>query len=157
MVVLWVTLFLRVTMRRSTRISALFSLLRAGSASAVLLAGILSCSDNTGPAMRMPDGVTSTIVLVPDSLKSYWLEGGPGTLLSTPDFSANLLVPSDAAKSTSAAAAWKYALSDSRVGNLRFEPEAIPGIIIPKDTWLNPANHTFDGDGPVASLPLGFS
>jgi len=107
--------------------------------------------------MRMPDGVTSTIVLVPDSLKSYWLEGGPGTLLSTPDFSANLLVPSGAAKSSSAAAAWKYTLSDSRVGNLRFEPEAIPGIIIPKELWLNPANHTYDGDGHVDSIPLGFS
>jgi hypothetical protein len=107
--------------------------------------------------MRMPDGVTSTIVLVPDSLKSYWLEGGPGTLLSTPDFSANLLVPSGVAKSTSAGAAWKYSLSDSRVGNLRFEPEAIPGIIIPKTSWLDLAHPIYDGDGHVDSIPLGFS
>jgi hypothetical protein len=143
-------------MRRSTRISALFSLLRAGFASGVALAGILSCSDTTGPTMRMPDGVTSTIVLVPDSLKSYWLEGD-GALLSAPEISANLLVPSGAANSSSAAAVWRYTLSDSRVGNLAFEPEAIPGIIIPKESWLNASNHIFDGDGHVDSIPLGFS
>jgi hypothetical protein len=144
-------------MRRSTRISALFSLLRAGSASAVVLAGILSCSDNTGPAMRMPDGVTFAPVYVPDSLKSFWLETGSGTLMSTPvDVSANLLVPSTAAKSSSAAA-WKYSVSDNRVGNLPFEPEAIPGIVIPKESWLDLAHPMYDGDGSVNDIPLGFS
>ncbi|HMH84483.1 MAG TPA: HYR domain-containing protein [Gemmatimonadaceae bacterium] len=106
--------------------------------------------------MRMPDGVTAVEVYVPDSLKSYWLEGGPGTLLSTPDFSANLLVPSGAAKSVSGAA-WKYSVVSSRTSNLPFEPEAIPGIIIPKENWLNPAKPAFDGDGHIDDIPLGFS
>jgi hypothetical protein len=144
-------------MRRSTGISAFSGLLRAGSAGAVALA-ILSCSDSTGPAMRMPAGVIFAPVYVADSLKSFWLEAGSGTLLSTPvDVSANLLVPSGAAKSSSAAA-WKYSVASSRTNpELKFEPEAIPGIIIPKEAWLDLARPTFDGDGSVNEIPLGFS
>src|SRR5207237_4339065 len=125
--------------------------LRVGS-SALILATIFSCVDSTGPAMRMPDGVTYTQVYVPDSLKSFWLEAGSGTLLSAPvDVSANALVPSGAAHSSSVAA-WKYSLS-----RVAFEPEAFPGIVIPKESWLDPTRPAYDGDGSVNDIPLGFS
>src|SRR6266550_3324534 len=162
-----VTLFLRVTMRRSTGFSALLSLFRAGSAGALVLATILSCSDTTAPTMRMPDGVSSVQVYVPDSLKGFWLETGPGTFMSSPvDVSADLLVPSGVAKSSSAAA-WKYGVASSRTNpNLLNEsqtslgvpiPEAFPGIAIPKENWLDLAHPMFDGDGYQQDIPLGFS
>lgn len=157
MVVYYVTLFLRVTMRRSTGFSAFLSLFRAGSAGALVLATILSCSDTTGPDMRMPAGTSYTQVYVPDSLKGVWLEAGSGSFSSAPaGVSANLLAPSGAAQSVSATA-WKYAVTTSRVNGLPFEPEAIPGIIIPKEQWLNPAKPMFDGDGHIDDIPLGFS
>jgi hypothetical protein len=144
-------------MRRSTGFSAFLSLFRAGSAGALVLATILSCSDTTGPDMRMPAGTSFVQVYVPDSLKGVWLEAGAETRLNAPvDISANVLAPSTAAKSSSAAA-WKYVISDSRVGGLSFEPEAIPGIAIPKEQWLDAAHPAFDGDGHVDDIPLGFS
>ncbi|MDB4870709.1 MAG: hypothetical protein JWL97_1713 [Gemmatimonadales bacterium] len=74
MVVLYVTLSMRVTMRRSTLFSGPFSLLKAGSAGALALATILSCSDSsTGPKLtnRDPalDGITVVNYTVADSLK----------------------------------------------------------------------------------------
>src|ERR1700693_5725853 len=120
MVVYYVTLFLRVTMRRSTGISAFLSLFRAGSASAVALATILSCSDSTAPELRMPAGVHSYDMPVSDSLKGYWFSTASGTLLSAPvDVSANVLAPSGAARS-SLVGAFKYAVSRPP-----FEVEAI--------------------------------
>jgi len=115
----------------------------------------------------MPAGVNSVHVYVPDSLKSFWLETGPGTFMSSPaDVSANVLVPSAAAKSSSAAA-WKYSVASSRTNPLLRSqsetslgvpiPEAIPGISIPKENWLDLAHPIFDGDGYQQDIPLGFS
>ena len=56
MVVFMVTLYLRVSMRRSTEFSALRSLFRSVTAGAIVLATILSCSDSTSPTKGL-DGV----------------------------------------------------------------------------------------------------
>ena len=139
-------------MRRSTGISGLFSLLRATSASAIVLAIAVSCSESTAPQMRMPDGVTSVPVYVPDSLKTFWLLDGSASLLNAPvDVSANLHVAPGAAFSVSAAP-WKYSLS-----HVPFNVEAIPGIAIPKELWLDAKKPMFDGDGYVQDIPLGFT
>src|SRR5882762_4719117 len=160
MVVYMVTLFMRVTMRRSTGFSAFLSLFRAGLAGTLVFATILSCSDTTAPAMRMPDGVTAVQVYVPDSLKRFWLQAGSATLLSAPvDVSANVVAPFSAAKSSSAAA-WKYSVVSNRtltVPDTMFHPEDIPGIIIPKESWLDPKKPAYDGDGHIDDIPLGFS
>jgi hypothetical protein len=89
---------------------------------------------------------------VPDSLKTFWLLDGSASLLNTPvDISANLLVPSGAARSLSAAP-WKYSVS-----RVPFNVEAVPGIVIPKENWLDLAHPAFDGDGYLQDIPLGFS
>ena len=138
-------------MRRSNRVSALFSLLRVGSAGAAALATILSCSDSTGPELRMPDGVTAVNFSVSDSLKSFWLDAGSGTL----DISANVLVaPAGAAFSTSAAP-WKYTVSHSP--DIPFAVEAIPTVIIPQDSLWDKSKSYNDADGYVKDVPLGFS
>jgi hypothetical protein len=132
-------------MRRSTRISAFLGLVRAGSAGAVALATILSCSDSTAPELRMPNGVHSIDVVVSDSLKGFWLSAGSGTLLTAPvDVSANVLVPSAAAHSSSVGGAFKYAVS-----RVPFLVEGIPGVIIPQDSITD--------DGYLTDVPLGFS
>ena len=89
---------------------------------------------------------------MPDSAKNFWLESGAGTLLSPPvNVSGNLLAPTTAAKSISAAA-WSYSLSHPA-----FAPEEYPGIVIPKELWLDAAHPIYDGDGDVGDIPLGFS
>ena len=140
-------------MRRSTGFSAFLSLFRAGSAGALVLATILSCSDTSGPNMRMPAGVQSVYVYVPDSVKNFWMQADAGTLQSPPEnVSANVLVAPGSAAFSSAAPAWKYSLSHPP-----FNPEEYPGIIIPKEYWLDKAHPANDGDGHVDDIPLGFS
>ncbi len=92
----------------------------------------------------MPAGVHSYDVVVSDSLKGFWLSAGAGTLLTAPvDVSANVLVPSGAARSSSVGA-FTYAVS-----RVPFEVEAIPGVIIPQDSIKD--------DGYLTDVPLGFS
>jgi hypothetical protein len=93
----------------------------------------------------MPNGVHSIDVVVSDSLKGFWLEAGSGTLLTAPvDVSANVLVPSAAAHSSSVGGAFKYAVS-----RVPFLVEGIPGVIIPQDSITD--------DGYLTDVPLGFS
>src|SRR2546423_3069541 len=161
MVVLYVTLFMRVTMRRPTGFSGFSRVLRVVSF-ALILATIFSCFDSTGPSLRMPDGVTATPVYVPDSLKAFWLEAGSGTFMSPPvDVSANILAPSAAAHSSSVAA-WKYAVSKPCGFNKpgcspQDGPYEFPNIVIPRESWLDAAHPIYDGDGSVNDIPLGFS
>jgi hypothetical protein len=92
----------------------------------------------------MPDGVHSFDVVVSDSLKSFWLDAGSGSLLSAPvDVTANVLVPSAAAHSSSVGA-FRYVVS-----RVPFDVEAIPGVIIPQDSVTD--------DGYLKDVPLGFS
>src|ERR1700704_4972024 len=57
-------------MRRSTSLSAYFSLIRAGSASALVLAIALSCSDATSPTGDAGPALKYIEILVPDSIKN---------------------------------------------------------------------------------------
>jgi hypothetical protein len=131
-------------MRRPTPISALFSPLKAGFASALVLAFAISCTDSTAPSWSMPDGVNSVIYNAPDSLKAAFLAGASANSMTAPaDVSANVLVPTDAARSASVGGV-HYVVSKPA-----FAPEAIPNIIVP----LTKSS----GDGAQADVPLGFS
>jgi hypothetical protein len=131
-------------MRRPTAISALFSPLKVGFASALALAFAISCTDSTAPSWQMPDGVISVNYTAPDSVKQAYLATFAGNVLVTPaDVSANLLAPSGAARSASAGSI-KYIVSKPS-----FSPEAIPNIIVPLDKT--------GGDGVQQNIPLGFN
>lgn len=145
MVVFMVTLFLRVTMRRSTVNSASFSLLKATSAGALVLAFAVACSDMTGPdRFKVPASVRYVHIDIPDSVKDAILAQGSGNFLAGPaGISANVLTPSSAALSASIAGGG-YAISHPA-----FIPEEIPRIIIPQESVSN--------DGIMKGVPLGFS
>ena len=145
MVVLLVTLFQRVTMRRSTVNSASFSLLKATSAGALVLAFAVACSDMTGPdRFKVPASVRYVHINIPDSVKDLMLAQESGTFLAGPaGISANVLAPSSAALSSSSASGG-YAISHPA-----FSPEEIPRIIVPQDSVSD--------DGIATGVPLGFS
>src|ERR1700741_4204699 len=130
------------TMSRIFRSSGFSRVLRAGS-SALLLATIFSCVDSTSPVMRLPNGVSRIDMYVPDSLKAAFLLQQGVWVSADVAASANLLAPTDAARS-SAAAGFKYSIS-----HVPFEPEAIPAIIVPQDSITD--------DGILKDVPLGFT
>lgn len=141
MVVLLVTLFQRVPMRRSTVNSASFSLLKATSAGALVLAFAVACSDMTGPdRFKVPASVRYVHINIPDSVKDAMMAQQAGNFLTG---SATVLAPSSAAFSSSSAAGG-YAISHPA-----FVPEEIPRIIVPQDSVSD--------DGIVTGVPLGFS
>jgi len=172
-------------MRRSTGFSAFFSLLRSGSAGAILLATILSCSDSTSPSKGL-DGVirvnvASVQIIVPDSLKQALAAENASMLLSAPaGVLANVVASPGAAFSASSCGS-----GDAFVGytksKVAFAPEAIPsnapfplydeGFIPDKAVPLG-FNFKFEGNtydkvnvyfngfllfGPVPSLTKGYS
>ena len=130
-------------MRRSTLFSSVSSLLKVSSASALVLATVLSCTDSTGPRFQMPDGVTYADMFVSDSAKNAYLAAFGDGLTALPDVSANLLAPSGAAKSASVAG-MKYSIS-----HVPFNPEAFPGIVVPQTSITD--------DGAILDVPLGFT
>lgn len=150
MVVLWVTLLQRVTMRRSTRFSAFFSPFSASLASALGLVAIVSCSsDNlapkTGPGVD-PNSVH--LISVPDSVKlAYYasLAASPtmvgNVMLGVPARISATSLASGSCSSSGGAAAYTKA----RVG---FALESDPVNAIPM-----PSN---SDDGYVADMPIGF-
>lgn len=151
-----VTLYLRVTMRRSTGFSALFSLLKSASAGAFVLATILSCSDSTSPTQGL-DGVirvqvASVDIVVPDSLKQALSAQFAATLMRAPiGISANVLsspaVSSSVASLAGCGSGGAFAgYTESRVP---FAPETIPNIA--------PYPLKDDGYIPDSFVPLGFS
>jgi hypothetical protein len=145
MVVLYVTLFMRVTMRRSTRISAAFNLLRMGSAGTLLLAAILSCSDNTtAPAKSGLDPNSAVIVLVPDSVKAAVLaQNARDNPLASMRASASANLLAGPAKDFSALVATPtYVLTE-----IPFAPEPAPGLALP----------VLADDGFFADVPIGFA
>ncbi len=149
MVVLLVTLYLRVTMRRSTGISAFFSLLRSGSAGAIVLATILSCSDSTSPTQGLQDGVVSVEFVVPDSVKQALAAQFSATLLSAPmAISANVLVSPAATLSSSLSSCGSGgAFAGYTESKVPFAPESTPSI----------APSPLYDDGRLEHVPLGFS
>ena len=149
-------------MRRSTPFSALFSLLRASSVGAIVLAGILSCSDTSGIAgsdgliyVKGTDGVirvqVQTVdIVIPDSVKQAQLAAnaaagtsmvpiGPSmTVLHSPTSSSNV-----AAQSCGGGGFAGYTKSE-----VAFAPDSIPMI----------APHPINDDGFIRDkdMPLGF-
>jgi len=129
-------------MRRSTTISALFSLLRAGSTGAIALAAILSCSDSTGPG-RFHDDAVFFEDFVPDSLKLASLAQplGNGTLL-VGSSSADILAAPRAAFSSSVSS------GGYTVSYPEWNPDTIPNIWAPDsvkdDGWIGDVSLGFD-------------
>jgi hypothetical protein len=76
-------------MRRSTLFSSVSSLLKVSSASALVLATVLSCTARTGPRFQMPDGVNfpDTFVLVTAKMHTWQrLATADGALDVSPTF-----------------------------------------------------------------------
>jgi hypothetical protein len=152
MVVLLVTLFLRVPMRRSTGISALFSLLKSGSAVAIALATILSCSDSTSPAVPK-DGIPVQVELVdgviPDSVKLAADQFTAALLSPSRAISANAFALPGAVFTSSTSGCDTGGGSEYTVTNVPFSPEPIPVYAptpLTQDMWIK------DSD-----VPLGFN
>ena len=139
-------------MRRPTEFSALFSLLKAGSAGALLLAFTVSCSDSNGPRVPkdgIPVDVQQVEIIVPDSLKQAQLDQFTATLLSPPRaISPSAFAAPGAVLSTSAAVCGGGS-SDYTVAKLAppFTPEPIP-IYTPSEAVTQ--------DGYLKELPVGF-
>ena len=125
-------------MRRSTTISAFFSLLRAGSTGAIALAAILSCSDSTGPR-QLHDNAVFFEDFVPDSLKLASLAQPLGNLNS---ISADLLFAPGASFSSSVSS------GGYTVSHVEWKPDTIPNIWAPDsvkdDGWIGDVNLGFD-------------
>jgi hypothetical protein len=153
MVVLLVTLFLRVTMRRSTVNSASFSLLKATSAGALVLAFAVACSDSNGPIVPkdgIPVDVQQVEVIIPDSVKMA-ADQFVGALLAPPRaISANGLASPTAVFSRSSSGCSTGGSNEYTVANLPlpFTPEPIP-IYTPSQAVTQ--------DGWIADLPLEFN
>lgn len=130
-------------MRRKNLFSSISSLLKVSSASALVLATVLSCTDNTGPRFQMPDGVTYADMFVSDSAKAAYLESLANEGLVAADVSANLLAPLGASKSGSVAG-MKYSVS-----HVPFDVESYPGIVVPQASIKE--------DGAILDVPLGFT
>lgn len=154
-------------MRRFTPFSALLSLLRVSSVGAVVLAGILSCSDTSSIAgvndgliyVKGSDGVVrvqvhTVDIVIPDSVKqasaaanaaaaaagTSMVPIGPSmTVLRSPTSSSNV-----AAQSCGGGGFAGYTKSE-----VAFAPEAIPNIA--------PYPITDDGYIPDKDMPLGFN
>jgi hypothetical protein len=136
-------------MLRFTGFSASFSHFRAVSAGAIVLATILSCSDNTSPTPGLQDGVNSVEIVVPDSLKAALSAQFTASLLNSPmAISANVLAPASApVASLSAACGSGNGFAGYEKSKVAFALEAAPGIA--------PAP-LFD-DGYLEHVPIGFS
>jgi hypothetical protein len=143
-------------MRRPTEFSALFSLLKVGSAGALLLAFTASCSDSNGPRVPkdgIPVQVNSVDIFVSDSAKQAAAAAFAGTLLTSPvAIARSAFVSPGAALSTSIATCGGGSDPvDYVVTKLpsTYEPEAIP--------MYAPYPLTADGYIDENSVPLGFA
>jgi HYR domain-containing protein len=141
-------------MRRSTGISAVFSLLKAGFAGAVLLALTLSCSDSNGPRVPkdgIPVQVNSVDIFVSDSAKQAAADGFTATLLTNPGAIARsaFVSPAAALSTSSSTCGGGSGPAGYVVSAVRFDPEAIP--------MYAPYPLTADGYIDQNSVPLGFT
>jgi hypothetical protein len=143
-------------MRRPTAFSASLSLIRTGSAGAIVLATILSCSDSMSPSPDA-DGVirvkVSTIdIVTPDSEKQgLGIEGSATSMVPVGPSMSALSTPVSYAAGAAAAASCGgggdfQGYVKSRVD---FAPEAIPNIA--------PYPLSDDGIIPDTNVPLGFN
>lgn len=141
-------------MRRSTGFSTYFSLLKSGSAAALALATIVSCSDSTSPTEGL-DGVirikvASVGVDVPDSLKQALSAEFAGNLMSASIMSASPSLPAVASlTSSSCSVGGSGAFAGYMESRVEFNPEQIPSIA--------PFPLKADGYIPDSFVPLGFN
>jgi hypothetical protein len=104
----------------------------------------ISCSDSTGPHMTpqpSSDGVVFVEFHYPDSIKNSLFAGSASRLAPTHGISANLVAPSEMSSSLAAA------LPTYTVSAIPFEPEAAPGVNVPK----------IGDDATIGGVPLGFT
>jgi hypothetical protein len=143
-------------MRRTTANSALKNLLGTGFVGAVVLATVLSCSDNMAPTADA-NGVirvqVSTIdIATPDSVKQGWLTAASAMAPVGPSMSA-LSAPMSAVSSVAAVSAAGCggggAFQGYTKSKVEFAPEPIPSIA--------PYPLKDDGIIPDKDVPLGFS
>jgi hypothetical protein len=139
-------------MRRLTGISASFSLLKATSAGAFVLAFVVACSDSNGP--RVPrDGIPVEVqqveVIIPDSVKEAESSQFVASLLAPPRaISANAFATPGALFSSAAQGCGSGGGSVYTVATVPFIPESMP-IYTPLGGVKN--------DGFIEDLPLGFN
>jgi hypothetical protein len=135
-------------MRRSTGISAFFSLLKAGFAGALVLATMVACSDSTSPPQGLQNGVNSVEIVVPDSLKATLSAQFAATLLNAPmSISANVLAPTVAPLAVLSACGSGGEYAGYTKSKVPFAPEGAPSI----------APSPLYDDGYLEHVPLGFS
>ena len=131
-------------MRRSTSLSAYFSLIRAGSASALVLAIALSCSDATSPNGDAGPALKYIEILVPDSIKNAL--GVPNNGLG------NVVVGSSQSVSAPLSA---NLTSDVAPAYLKSKPDFVMEAAPVNRIVLPPAPG--GNDGYVPDVPLGFN
>ncbi len=133
-------------MRRSTSLSAYFSLLRAGSASALVLAIALSCSDATSPNGDAGPALKYIEILVPDSIKNALgvPSNGLGNVVVGSSKSINAPL---SASLTSGVAPAAYLKSKPDFATMEAAP--VNRIVLPPAPGGN--------DGYVPDVPLGFN
>lgn len=137
-------------MLRPTGFAAYFSLLRSGSVGAIALAMTLSCSESMSVTKGLQDGVISTEIVVPDSLKQALAAQYPASLLNAPtSMTATILAPPTLAAGTTVAACGSGA--GSAVGYTKSKvplaPESAPSIV----------PYPIYDDGMLEHVPVGFS
>ena len=132
-------------MRRSTSLSAYFSLIRAGSASALVLAIALSCSDATSPNGDAGPALKYIEILVPDSIKNALgvPNNGLGNVVVGSSSSVNAPL-SASLTSDVAPAAYLKSKPDTTM-----EDAPVNRIVLPPAPGGN--------DGYVPDVPLGFN
>jgi hypothetical protein len=143
-------------MRRSSGISAYFRLLRSGSAGALVLATILSCSESVSPTEGL-DGVirvqvASVDVVVSDSLKAAQKAEFAAMYLNAPEsMSANVIGPIGPAVASLTGSSCNSggAFAGYNKSKPAFAPENIPNIA--------PFPLKEDGYIPDSNVPLGFN
>ena len=144
-------------MGRSTGSFGFLSLVRAGSAAAVLAAAI-SCSENntsTAPLSTSDPAfaaVKVVVVHVPDSLKRPWIyAAAPTRMFAAPSFSRDVTMASrDLGTGAVAAAASIYTVS-----TVDFNPEPAPSHVLIANEPDQPAIEC--GDCVAFNVPIGFS
>jgi hypothetical protein len=129
-------------MRRTTGFSTYFSLLKATSASTLVLAAVLSCSDNTAPKVTGAlDPNSAIVVFVPDSVKQAqlaWMAANSPVAFSN---SPSNLVADASPRLLAVSAAPMYVMSE-----VEFHPEADAINVLPK----------LADDGVFPDIPIGF-
>ena len=153
MVVYMVTLYLRVSMRRSTGFSANLSLLKSGLAGALALATIVACSDSTSP-IENANGVIHERVtwlgpdvdpLLKDALAAAE-SASPFMTAPMASLSRDALVSVAAALSSAGCGSGSEFLGYEK-SKVAFSPEATPKFA---------PDAVFD-DKYMANMPIGFN